>query len=224
MRGYVGHTFRGGIGCCGDGKTMNFQGPVRLRCRHVHMECTWWITRRIDTDAIKTDGRKEARFSLLTRTSKGKRMFESSGWQSYFDRPHISAVENYRDEDGVTARGWYEGFGYANASIRPPYRAPGPRVRGVWRPTVRMRPGAGGLPVTSHSVHIDPMFHEGKAGKVIEKGPGSYDGVVTIDTRRLKNGPHRLVLITHAKLITPGDDVLDGTNTGVLAVPFFVRN
>jgi len=151
-------------------------------------------------------------------------MYESSGWQAYFDRNGISQVEDYRNGDAVIARGWYEGFGYANAGIGGPYRAPGPRVRGVWRPKLSMQPGAGGRPITSHGVHIDPNFHEGKAGKVVEKGPGSYDGVVRINTRRLKNGPHRLVLITHAKLITPGDDVLDGTNTGVLAVPFFVRN
>lgn len=222
MRGYLGFMFRGGIGCCDNGSP-TFKVPVRLRCRN-HMECTWWITRRIDTDAIKSDGRKEARFSLLTRTDKGKRMFESSGWQSYFARNDVSEVENYRDEDTVTARGWYEGFGYANASIGAPYRAPGPRVHGVWRPKVRMLPGAGGLPVTSHSVHIDPMFHEGKAGIVIEKGPGPYEGGIRINTRRLKNGLHRLVLITHAMQIRPNDDVLDGTNTGVLSVPFFVRN
>ena len=222
MRGFLGYQFRGGIGCCDNGSP-TFHVPVRLRCKHMHMECTWWITRRIDTDATGSDGRKEARFSLLTRTPKGKRMFESSGWQSYLDRGHVSDVEDYRDADVAIARGWYEGFGYANASIAP-YRAPGPRVSGVWRPELRMHPGAGGRPITSHSVNIDPNFHEGKAGKVVEKGPGSYDGVVTIDTRKLKNGQHRLVLFTHAKLITPGDDVLDGTNTGVLAVPFFVRN
>jgi hypothetical protein len=221
MRGHLGFRFRGGIGCCDDGSP-TFEQPVRLRCKHA--DCTWWITRRIDTDAIKTDGRKEARFSLLTRTPKGKRMYESSGWQSYLARSDVSKVQNYRDEDTVTARGWYEGFGYANASINQPYRAPGPRVRGVWRPRVRMQSGAGGLPVTSHSVHVDPSFHDGKAGVVVERGPGSYDGVLRINTRRLKNGLHRLVLITHARQIRPNDNVLDGTNSGVLSVPFFVRN
>ena len=223
MRGYRGFLFRGGIGCCDEGSP-TFKMPVRLRCKHKHMECTWWITRRIDTDAIKTDGRKEARFSLLTRTDKGQRMYESSGWQSYFSRPHISKVENYRDEDSVTARGWYEGFGYANASIGAPYRAPGPRVRGVWRPKVRMLPGAGGIAVTSHSAHIDPNFHAGKAGIVVQKGSGSYEGTLRINTRKLKNGRHRLVLLTHARQILPNDDFLDGTNSGALVVPFFVRN
>jgi hypothetical protein len=173
---------------------------------------------------IKTDGRKEARFSLLTRTPKGKRMFASSGWQSYFARSDVSEVENYRDEDTASARGWYEGFGYANASIGVPYRAPGPEAHSVWRPRIRMLPGAGGFPITSHGVHIDPMFHDGVAGMVVEKEPGSFDGAITINTRRLEDGPHRLVVITHARRIRPNDGVLDGTNTGVLSVPFFVRN
>ena len=221
MRGYLGYMFRGGIGCC-DNLSPTFHVPVQLRC--MDMECTWWITRRIDTDKVKTDGRKEARFSLLTRTPKGKRMFASTGWQSYFARKDVSAVENYRDEDTAAARGWYEGFGYANASIGAPYRAPGPLVAGVWRPRVRMVPGAHGFPVTSHSVHIDPMFHEGMTGIVVEKGPGSFDRAITIDTRGLTNGPHRLVMITHARRIRANDGVLDGTNTGVLSVPFFVWN
>jgi hypothetical protein len=221
MHGYLGYMLRGGIGCC-DNLSRTFHVPVQLRC--TDMECTWWITRRIDTDVIKSDGRKEARFSLLTRTPKGKRMFASSGWQSYFARKDVSAVENYRDEDTAAARGWYEGFGYANASIGAPYRAPGPQIHGVWRPRVRMLPGADGFPVTSHSVHIDPMFHDGIAGIVVEKGPGAFDGAITINTGELTNGPHRLVVVTHARRIRPNDGVLDGTNTGVLSVPFFVQN
>ena len=87
-----------------------------------------------------------------------------------------------------------------------------------------MLPGADGFPITSHSVHIDPMFHDGNAGIVVKKGPRSYDGSITINTRMLTNGPHRLVVISHARRIRPNDGVLDGTNSGVLSVPFFVQN
>jgi len=58
------------------------------------------------------------------------------------------------------------------------------------------------------------MFHDGKAGIVVEKGPGSYDGVITINTRMSQETAAPVVVITYARQFQPNDGVLDGTNTG----------
>lgn len=220
MYGFRGYQLRGGIGCCDEGAP-TFRKRVRLRCRRTN--CTWWVRKYLDTDSIRTDGRKEARFSLLIRTNRGKRMFESTGWQSKFSRPGIRTVRNYRDEDSATARGWYEGFGYANAGITL-YRAPGPRLHGIWRPRLKLQPGADGFPVTSYSVRVDARAHGSRPGILVRRGRGEFRGRVRINTRRLRNGMHYLVLVSNARRIRAGDGVLDGTNTGVLRIPFFVAN
>ena len=45
-------------------------------------------------------------------------------------------------------------------------------------------PGANRIPIPPRSVHIDPMFHDGKGpASSLKKGQAPYDGVITINTR-----------------------------------------
>jgi hypothetical protein len=186
--------------------------------------CQWYVTVYGSTGHPAfppTDGRKELRPKIKIKTPDGFEMFQSDGWQIIIRRGR--QIVNYRPTNAAIGRGWYTGFNYANVSMSS-YRAPGPRVRGIWWPKVRAQTGASGLPVNAHLFTIDPDFHKRPVdrGIVVTQGTGEFRGRLRIDTRRLRNGMHKLVMIAHARHI---DGLApDGTNSGVEVLPFWVRN
>lgn len=189
-----------------------FDVPVGMTCSGT---CERWIAITADTRKVPVDGRVEWRFRPHVREPDGKEMVASTGWQTYLDNRGGRAVTAYRPGDVIIARGWYTDVGYANSTISD---LPPGAVSGVWTPHVVLAPGAGGIPVTSHAAHVDPAFHMGNHGLVVAEGPGAYRGKLTIDTRALVNGPHKLVLKASA------DAPSGSTSSGVLVVPFVVRN
>jgi hypothetical protein len=141
------------------------------------------------------------------------------------DNPDTTTASDYRSRDSVAARGWYEGFGYTNATYGDFYcSAAPPTVSGLWQPKASMAPGSGGVRVTSYSAHVDPDFHAGSAGWVVARGRGSFEGRLSIDTTHLTNGPHKLVLVANARKLSRHDGIANGTSSGVQVVPFVVAN
>jgi hypothetical protein len=175
--------------------------------------CTRWFRVSVDTRKIPRDGRQEFRFRAQVKEPDGKEMIASTGWLAYVANGRT--IQHYRSSWSAEARGWYTDAGYANAKIDD---LPMSAVSGVWRPSVRMTAGSGGVPVTSYRVILDPDFHAGKRGTTIRSGSGSFRGSVTIDTTKLSNGKHKLVLIADAATS------VGSTNRGVMVVPFIVRN
>jgi hypothetical protein len=175
--------------------------------------CTRWFTTYVDTRKALRDGRQEFRFRAQVKGPDSKEMVASTGWLAYVQngRP----IQHYRSSWSAEARGWYTNTGYANAKIES---LPMAAIHGLWRPAVRMTAGSGGIPVTSYRAVLDPDFHAGKAGVTIRSGAGSFKGTLKIDTTRMSNGKHRLVLIADANAST------GSTNRGLLVVPFVVRN
>lgn len=223
--------FRGGIACCDaipgggagfDDTTAETKALIASAMPNGYV----YLTKLLDVHGAGSDGRKEARFTVDLRHGRtGRRSFQSSGWQSYVDNPDTTVVAHYRSRDTVTARGWYEGFGYTNATYGDVYCAGSPpTVAGVWTPKVKMAPGSGGARVTSHRAHVDPDFHAGSPGWVVKRGRGSFDGRLSIDTTRLANGLHKLVLVANARKISWRDRVANGTSSGVQVIPFVVSN
>jgi hypothetical protein len=212
MRGYRATRLGGGW----------FQRRVGRTCRRRH--CQWYVTaygRTRHPAFPRTDGRKELRPKVKVKTPDGFEMFQSDGWQVVIRRGR--QIVNDRPTSSVMGRGWYTRFNYANASMRY-YKAPGPRVRGIWRPRVRAQTGANGLPVNSYLFTVDPDFHRRPVdrGIVVTRGTGEFRGRLRINTRRLRNGRHKLVMIAHARHTT--GPAPTGTNSGVLVLPFWVRN
>jgi hypothetical protein len=176
--------------------------------------CTKWYTVLVDTRGASHDGRNEFRITVKVREPDGNVMFNSSGWQAYLENGKSSS--DYRSSDQTEARGWYTGVGYANARFTSDL--PLVPVSGDWNFEVGLRPGSGGIPVTYHSVLLDPDFHHGNPGISIKEGSGSYVGAISIDTRKLANGKHKLLLRTNA------DAETGSTNSGILVIPFTVAN
>ena len=222
--------FRGGIACCdaisgGGAQFDDTSAETKALIASAMPNGSVYVTKVLDVHGAGSDGRKEARFTVDLRNGRnGRRLFQSAGWQSYVDNPDTTVVADYRSRDIVTARGWYEGFGYTNSTYGDFYCAASPpTVSGLWRPKVKMAPGSGGARVTSHRAHIDPDFHAGSAGWVVKRGLGSFEGRLSIDTTRLGNGLHKLVLVANARQIRR-DRIANGTSSGVQVIPFVVSN
>lgn len=170
----------------------------------------WTVPITLDLSRLST-GRHEIRISVFVGQPDGSRQFQSTGWQTCVR----ACSPSYRSGDHVTARGWYTGTEYTNAELRS--AIPSGAVSGNWTFEVALVPGSGGTAVTAHSVHIDPDFHGGRDGLVVRRGSGPYRGTITIDTRALSDGAHRLVLRTDSAIAA-------GRNSGVEVIPFIVAN
>ena len=123
-------------------------------------------------------------------------------------------IEHYRDLWSAEARGWYTGTGYANASIGA---VPMTAIQRDMVARSQMGPGSGGIRVTAHRALLDADFHAGKGARASgrERALQRRD---QIDTTRLRNGNHKLVLIADANA------PVGSVNRGLLVIPFTVRN
>lgn len=83
----------------------------------------------------------------------------------------------------------------------------------------------GGRPVrsletgASFVATLDPDFHNGNSGREILRVAAGYTGPLSIDTTRLSNGPHKLVMIECHEVAAEGK-----TFCGVVVLPFTVAN
>jgi hypothetical protein len=179
-------------------------------------QCDLWYRLDYDTTRVSADGYLEFRFHAKVIAPDGSEGYTSTGWQATLangGRP----IQNYRTPPFTEARGWYTGTEYENArftSTLPPQT-----VSGIWTCNVKMAPGSGGTKTTHTLVTIDPRFHATpvERGQVVFETNGPYQGPISIDTRTLPDGPHRLLLRTDST-------VASGTGSGVLVIPFNVDN
>lgn len=177
--------------------------------------CTFWFHGSIDTTKATSDGRKELRIHAHVKEPNDTEMLVTNGWQLNLANGGKSIID-YRSSDVTIARGWYTGVGYTNASFGSDL--PTAPVSGIWSFKVSLKPGSGGIPVTHHVVLLDANFHANIPGTVLKEGLGAWSGTITLDTRALANGPHRLILRSDA------DAPAGSTNSGVLVIPFIVQN
>lgn len=179
--------------------------------------CTWWFTTYVNTTTT-LDGWHEFRFKPRVRFKNGKRMLTSTGWPAYVDNGVRVGDENRTSIGALVARGWYEEHGYQNPQFENARVAlAGRPVNGIWRPEVRLDRGAGGYPPTTVAAYVDPDFHNRDPGLVILSRARPYKGDLTIDTRVLANGWHRLALRVSAQHYA-------AENTGIEVIYFNVQN
>ncbi|HMQ33094.1 MAG TPA: hypothetical protein PKD53_20350 [Chloroflexaceae bacterium] len=195
------------------------------------MTCTWWDTIAVDTRKARYDGEVQFRVRAFVSEPDGKDMRTSTslhatlrnGGRRWFDGL-------YQDLSDLEGRGWYTGLNYAAARLKN-----GPRLReavsGVWRVPVALVRGAEGGTVTGWYAGVDTDFHRGNPGLPLcpagvkqpngipQCGSAPFSGNLTIDTRQLSNGWHRLLLKTDQY-----DPQTGSTHSGVLATYFLVNN
>lgn len=216
----------GGAKACGDSTgvaCVNFSTP---RTCPIDQTCRWEDDVTFNTADVAYDGWQEIRVHDIVAEPDGTEMRTSSGLHVYLKngRPikNVSADPNI-----LMARGWYTNVNYTTASIISPPMGP---VSGIWKPTVRLEKGSGGLEVTGWYAALDTDFHNGNPGLPLCSGApigsdmqpecntGSYRGTLSIDTTKLADGWHRLFVKADAKVN------VGSTHSGVLAIYFEVRN
>jgi hypothetical protein len=180
--------------------------------------CTGWVHLDVDTRLISSDGRQEIRLRAYVDEPDGNIMHSSINTLATFRNGN--AVSDLDRRPYQRGKGWYTGSGYCESDVVSDLPV-GP-VSGVWSPALRIvdHGAADDLPVTHHSVRLDPDFHAVPPvpGTILVDGSGPWAGSVAIDTRTMANGRHRLVLRADC------DDPRGSTNSGLLVVAFTVAN
>jgi hypothetical protein len=173
----------------------------------------------VDTSLLDLDGYQEIRIRAYTNTPDGNIMHSSIN-----ARPYIANGKSVDDLDRRAyerGKGWYTGSGYCEASFVS--AIPTDAIGGTWTPTVKIENhgDTDDLPVTHHTIRIDPDFHAipPVPGTIIVDGSGQLlQTTLSIDTRTLSNGIH------HLHMRADCDDPRGSTNSGVLVLVFIVDN
>jgi hypothetical protein len=134
--------------------------------------------------------------------------------------------------DFPEGRGWYRQsndsvVGYINGRFDSMAEFPWRNghfqtISGTWCPPVRVLRGSneGQNPLDSSFVTVDPSFHHGGRGLVLLEAPGAFRGRVCVDTTRLADGMHKLLIGGYSTSFTSGVGQLWGT----FVVPFRTAN
>jgi hypothetical protein len=198
-------------------------------------DCDYWISWDIPVSQINYNGWHEFTVYLNVTGADGNVQRNWGRWYVYFDLPGKplgvpgangtfgTGAALYGDPGGDT---WYSsvdtGGKYASARI-PRAELPWDEttgalkpLSGTWRPSITFEKQA-------NFAFIDPALHATppSKGTVVYEATDTNTGLLTrqlaIDTTKLTNGVHRLVFGS-------GNVAANGTNTGVLVVPFLVDN
>jgi hypothetical protein len=173
----------------------------------------------VDTSLLNFDGYEEIRIRAYTNTPDGNIMHSSINALPYVaNGKPVNDLDRRAYERG---KGWYTGSGYCEASFVS--AIPTDAISGTWTPTVKIENhgDTDDLPVTHHTITIDPDFHAipPVPGTIIVDGSGQLlQTTLSIDTTTLSNGIHRLHMRGDC------DDPRGSTNSGVLVFAFNVDN
>jgi hypothetical protein len=221
-----------------------FIGPIAEQCvengprwNPATLGCVWWSTGAIDTTIAEYDGYQEFRpgSNVQHTQAAGDTMFSSGSWQVYLanGKPvrHFHRSSKGAPLNWTGGSGWYLGARYENVRFASPLPY---EVSGSWSFSIVLTHGAGGINPTHGFVSIDPDFHHGSVGQVLYDGTAPTTRTITVDTRTLTNGVHKLFLRTDAPcdgtaghncgLKADGTTNNVSTNSGAIAIPFMVNN
>lgn len=175
----------------------------------------WYIPATLDTTKAPHDGWLEYRLTAnIAKDEFGSRQYQSTGIQIETLNGK-SRVADYRSRPWWEGRGWY--VGYENVLMRqdPPTQP----VSGNWSVRWDAKAGSGGTAITYHAAYVDANTHAIPMilPNTYSAGSGAFSGTTVIDTTKLTDGVHKLLLRADSK-------VAAGTNSGLLQVLFTVAN
>jgi hypothetical protein len=177
--------------------------------------CKWTDTLSFDTSLFPYDGYQQFRVRSMVDEPDGSEMRTSTGLHAYLANGNpVNHV--YENPEVLEGRGWYTDANYSLTNMKDVTAEP---VSGFWAPWVEMKPGAEGIPVTSHLTALNANAHAGDPGIELLAHDGPFEKRVMIDTTTLTNGWHKLVL--KADQFEP---ISGSTNSSVFFILFEVLN
>ncbi len=159
--------------------------------------CEYWVRTTLDTRGA-SDGWHEVRVKPRVEFGNGDVQLTSSGWP-IFTRNGNPQGGQRQGIAGIVGRGWYTDEGYQNPVLNNAEAAVSMPVRGTWNLGLRLDAGSGGQAPTFSAAYIDPDFHHhdedsNGGGILLGSWPGGHRGPLAVDTTRLADGEHNLVL------------------------------
>lgn len=217
-------------GCTGGVATTCYTFPTPQPVCMVD-DCVYYVKMSVPTTGSTYNGMREFRFSVFAALDGGKELYQSTGWRADLNNPG-KVVQDFDTRDMIEGRGWHTNTEYTNARfyIGNDPNNPNPLkdpVSGLWKVKARFYKGSNSADVTEYEVRIDPNIHAFAPDRVLDVGSDpSGDQIITVDTTKLSNGPHKLFLRAGARALSTSTTpaTLIGTNSGVLVVPFYVQN
>jgi hypothetical protein len=177
-------------------------------------DCEWWFHLDANTVSFSNDGWQEFRFRPKIQEPDGNILVGSTSYQAYLNNG--KPVSNYRPEDYIQMKAWYTDINYAQSRLTAGYTY-GIPVKGQW--VIKFACDASSKPVTGCLVTIDPDFHNNNNGIVLFSKNVGYNGTLSIDTTKLTNGVHKLVIRSSVNDINRGS-----TLSSVAGLPFVINN
>ena len=176
--------------------------PLNLSCPYdgtTSTNCAFNVPVTLDTTRMR-EGWREIRIRATTDTPDGKRYLNSSGVAFYVDNGSgsDSNYNRFCNNTSLIGRGWYEGFGYANAIIEC---VPLDVVSGQVTFRVRAQQPSKHLQVVMDRTHPIPSVGpwpvvQGRTGALLFDQDGDFQNwvPVAIDTTQLEDGWHSLAV------------------------------
>jgi hypothetical protein len=194
-----------------------------------------WDSVTVDTEEVPNGLREVRNLTKVVRPASagGAEIHASSGWcWTIANTGGGAPVDSGTCETSPTftmARGWYDCFEYKIAEVRnwDPYA--NIQSGADYTLTIGGRDGSGPNNhnlITGWEVRLDPDFHAGDTGDLIDSGSTPAYGVpVTIDGSLMTPGVHRVTVITSANGACTGSGIpsQNGEVSGVLAIPVKVN-
>jgi hypothetical protein len=198
--------------------------PVRfspaLTCAN-RANCVFYSTNKINT-GVAPDGLHELRWRVQGTHPDLANDSEFISFATKIFIKNGGSVNSSANNPAPRARGWYEGFEYDTSEItnytdlyngRTDISVP--IVKGSVNLQMNHTQSVGGT--IKSRLYLDPDFHNGSSGTVLYDKPGLFRGGYTLDTTRIPNGRHALVMETeHTES--------SGVHSGLLKVFIEVNN
>lgn len=187
--------------------------------------CERWLKFSQPISAFNHSGLQEVRLRGYIPEPNGNEMRANFNWQVNIQNG--KSLSNVSRDAFLRGKGWYTHAQYCESSLRT-VPLPDAPVSGIWSPAVGLTTHPDlSLPVTHSFISIDADFHAvpPNPGTVLWDAAGPYGpepygaAPISIDTRTLANGVHKLHLRASCR-----DDTLQSTNSGVTVIPFTAAN
>jgi hypothetical protein len=213
-----------------DDSAVRLRIPLNLTCPATET-CAFNVPVSLDTTKLK-DGWREIRIRAQSKTPDGKDFLTSSGIPLFVENGNSRSDYNRGNNQGLTGRGWYDGFDYTNAWIET---VPVMPISGAYTFRVRAQKPSQRLTVEMDKTHHVPAVgpwpevHPSDGRVLFDQNGDFQDWIdIPVDTTQLANGWHSISV----KSIGPDGEISQCNGcpneisfpAGVAKIWFYVHN